>query len=117
MQHRRGAHAGADVCWTSSKITEALIVSEIEFAFERTVDLIDELERAFQLQPRANRLHPQMVLFVDHDAERLATIHDNRAADTFGGVLATDEMSLDEHLFLHGRKILQQLRKRILHLD
>ena len=54
----------------------------------------------FQLQAGADRLHAQMIFFIDHDAERLPPIHDNRAADTLGRVLATDEMALDQHLFV-----------------
>ena len=56
-----------------------------------------------------------MVLLVDHDAERLLAIHDHRAADAFGRVLATDEMTFHEHLLLERGKILEQLRKGILH--
>ena len=56
-----------------------------------------------------------MIFLVDHDAQRLPAIHDHGAADTFGRVLATDQMALDQHLLLQRRKILQQLRKRILH--
>ena len=93
------------------EIAELLIVGEVEFAFERAVHFVDQLEGAFQLQAGADRLHAQMILLVDHDAERLLAIHDHRAADALGGVLAADEMALDEHLFFERGKILQQLGK------
>ena len=52
-----------------------------------------------------------MIFLVNHDAERLLAIHDHRAANAFGGVLATDEMALDQHLFFERGKILKQLGK------
>ena len=48
--------------------------------------------------------------------KRLAAIHDHRAADTLRRVLAADQMPLDQHLLFQRGKILEQLRKRILHL-
>ena len=52
-----------------------------------------------------------MIFFVDHDAERLPAIHDDGAADAFGGMLATNQMPLDQHLFFDRGKVLQQFRK------
>ena len=109
VQHRGSAHAGADVGRARGQITELRIVGEIEFALERAVDFIDQLERALQLQTGADRLHAQMIFFVDHDAERLPAIHDNGAADTFGRMLATNEMTFDQDLFFGRGKILQHL--------
>ena len=116
MQHGGRAHAGADVRRARGQITEPLIVSEFEFALQRGVDLVEKLERLFQLQTRAHRLHSQMIFFVDHDAERLAAIHDHRAARALCRMLATNEMSLDQNLFFQRGQVLQKFRKRILHL-
>src|ERR1700730_17098603 len=107
MKHGGGAHAGADVRRTRRQITEPRVVGEIELRFERAVYFVDELERALQLQTGPDRLHPQMIFFIHHDAQGLAAIHDDRAADTLRGVLAADEMALDEDLLLEGRKVLQ----------
>src|SRR4030095_4215712 len=107
MEHGRSAHAGPDVCRASGEIAEALIVGDVEFAFESAVNLVDQFERAFQLQSRANRLHPEMLFLVNHDAERLLAIHDHRTANALGGVLATDEMAFDKHLFFERGKILK----------
>ena len=52
------------------------------------------------MQPRTDRLHAQVILLVDHNAEGLLAIHDHGAADAFGGVLAADEMALDQDLLL-----------------
>ena len=47
-----------------------------------------------------------MILFVDHDAQGLAAIHDHGAAHAFRGVLAADQMAFDEHLFFERGKVL-----------
>ena len=107
MKHRGSAHPGADVRRTRRQVTELRVVGEIEFRFERAVHFVDELEGALQLQTRPDRLHPQMIFFVHHDAQGLAAIHDDGAADAFRGVLAADEVALDEDLFLERGKVLQ----------
>jgi hypothetical protein len=56
-----------------------------------------------------------MIFLVDHDAQRLLAIHNHRTANALGGVLATDKVALDKHLFFERGKILKQLGKRILH--
>ena len=108
VKHGGRAHAGADVGRAGGQVAQVLVVGEIELRFQRAVDFIDQLEGALELQAGADRLHPQVILFVHHDAQGLATIHDHGAAHAFGGVLAADEMPLDQDLFLQGRKVLQQ---------
>src|SRR6476646_12021921 len=98
MQHGRSPHAGTYVRRTSGQISKLLIEGEVEFAFKRGVDLIDQLECLFQLKTRTNGLHPEMIFFVDHHTERLPPIHHHRTACTLRGMLATDQMALDEHL-------------------
>ena len=116
MEHGGGAHAGADIRRASGQITEPRVVGEIEFRLERAVHFIDELERALQLQTRADRLHPQVIFLVDHDAQRLPAIHDHGAAHALRRMFAADEVALDQYLLLQRGKVLQQFRKRILHL-
>jgi hypothetical protein len=57
-----------------------------------------------------------MIFFVDHDAKRLPPIHHHRAASALGGMLTTDQVALDKHLFVQRRQILQTFGKRVLHL-
>src|SRR5947208_1501973 len=111
VEHRGGAPPGANVRRARSQISEPRIKSEVQFAFECAVDFVHQLECLFQLQPRANRLHPQMIFFVDHDANGLPSIHHYSAASTFGRMLATDQMTLYQHLPVQGRKILQAFRE------
>src|SRR5215831_5227913 len=74
------------------------------------------LASLFQLKTGPNRLHPKMIFFVDHNTERLSAIHHHRAARALGGMLATDQMALDQHLFVQCCQVLQAFGKRVLHL-
>src|SRR5262245_13328709 len=106
MQHRRSTHASPDVRRASGQISKSWIEGEVEFAFKRGVDLIDQLECLFQLKTGTNGLHPEMIFFVDHDAERLPPIYNHRAARAFRGMLAADQVALDQHLLFQRREIL-----------
>ena len=57
-----------------------------------------------------------MILLVDHDAQRLLAVHDDRAADALGGVLAADEVPLDEHLFFQRGELLEVFGEGVVHL-
>ena len=115
MQHRRRAHAGANVGGTGRQISKPWIKCEVQFAFQRRVDFVYEFERLFQLESRTNRLHPQMIFFVDHDAERLPPVHHHGAPSALGGMLTADQVPLHEHLLVQCGKILQAFGKRVLH--
>ena len=54
MDHRRGAHAGADVRRAGGEIAELRVKGEVELAFECGVHLVDHLENALELQPAAD---------------------------------------------------------------
>ena len=116
MQHRRSTHAGPDVGRASGQISKSRIEGEVEFAFKRRINLIDELKCLFQLKTRTNGLHPEMIFLVDHYAERLPPIHHHRAARALRGMLTTDQVALDQHLLVQRRQILQAFGKRVLHL-
>ena len=98
MQHRGRAHSSTDVRRACGQISKPRIEGEVQFAFERAIDFIDEFECLFQLQAGTNRLHPQMIFLVDHDAKSLPPIHDDCAAGALGGVLATDQMAFHQDL-------------------
>jgi len=115
VEHRGGAHAGANVRGARGQVSQPRIESEIQFAFERAVDLVHQLKRLFQLETRANRLHPQMIFFVDHNAKSLPPIHHHRAARALSGMLAADQVALHQHLPVQRRKLLQAFGERFLH--
>ena len=61
-------------------------------------------------------LDAEMIFLIDHDAQRLPTIHHHRAARALRGMLTTDQVALDQDLFVQRRQILQAFGKRVLHL-
>ena len=116
VQHGRGAHAGANIRGAGGEITEVGIKSEIQRGLELAIHAVDHVEDIAKLEPAADRLHAEVVLLVDHDAEGLAGIRHHRAADGFGSVLAADEVTLDKDLFFQWRKGFQRLGIGLLHL-
>ena len=87
-----------------------------QIGFKGRVDLIEGPIGGEKLQAGANRLHPEVVLLVDHYADGLLPIHHRAATNTLGGMLATDEMPFDEDLLLNSGKLCHFLRERIFHL-
>ena len=117
VHHRRGAHAGADVGRARGEVADLRREGEIELLLHLGVELVDGLEQRLELQPGAQRLDAEVVLLVDHDAERAALGNDEAAAGVLRGVLAADEMLLDEHLLFQRREVLHRVvDDRILHL-
>ena len=57
-----------------------------------------------------------MILLVDHDLRRLLAVDDHGAPGVLGGLLAGDEVALDQHLLFQRGKLLHVLGERILHL-
>ena len=56
-----------------------------------------------------------MILFIDHHAEGFRTVQHEPAADVFGGMLAADEMALDEDLLVQLSQIIHRLGKGVGH--
>ena len=52
-------------------------------------------------QEDLERLHPEVVLLIQHQAEGLATLDHRRRSVTTGGVFAGNQVALDENLLLH----------------
>ena len=53
-----------------------------------------------EIEAGEDRLHAQVILLVDHDAEVLGTIDDGRAAGSLGSVFAADQVAFDQDLLL-----------------
>ena len=97
VEHHAGAHAGADVRGASGEEAESVVEGVGQSGFEVVVDRVDLLPSFVERQPRAHDLDAKMILFVDHDADRLAGV-EGHAARPFEGVgeFAADELPLDE---------------------
>ena len=66
------------------------------------VQLVDLFPRGAEIEAAFENLDPQVVLFVDHHAHLLALIDDD-GPGAFGiGVLAADELPLDQELPIDG---------------
>ena len=111
MQHGADAHAGAEVGRAGGQVAELGAEGEIELALQFGVDLVDGHARPAELQAGPQGLHPQMVLLVDHHAERFLLVDDQAAAGVLGGVFAADQMALDENLFVQRPQVIHRLGK------
>ena len=109
VHHGRGAHAGADVGRAGGEVADLGREGEVEFLLQLRVELVDGLEQRLELQAGAQRLDAEVVLLVDHDAERAVLADDEAAAGVLGGVLAADEVLLDEDLLFERREVLHRV--------
>src|SRR5690606_31643513 len=78
---------------------------KVERAIELAVDLLDPLPRRLELEPGGERLHPQVVLLVHHDADRLVPAQADSPRALPERMLAADQMPLDQELPIEKRQI------------
>ena len=78
--------------------------------------MVDRRPDLAELQARPQRLHPHMVLLVDHHAHRFVPVQNQSAAGTLRRVFAADEMSLHQDLFVERREVVHGLRECLVHL-
>ena len=116
VQHGRRAHAGADIRGACGEVAEVRAEGEFQTLLELGVHAVDHFKNIVELQTATDRLHAEVVLLVDHHAERLWRVHHHGTAHALSGVLATDEMPLDEDLFFQRRKSLEIFGVGLRHL-
>ena len=116
VEHRAHTDARAEVGRAGSQVTEVGREGVIEPFLERGVHLVNRQPGGAELQARPQRLHAQMVFLVDHHAERFLFVQHQPAADIFGGVLAADQMALDQNLLVHRGQVVHRLGERAVHL-
>ena len=98
VQHHAHAHAGADVRRAGGQVAEAVAEGVGDAGFDQVVELVDLLPGGAEVEPALHDLDPQVILFVDHHADLLARV-DGHAAGALGlGMLAADELPLDQEL-------------------
>ena len=83
--------------------------------FEEEIGLVVDLIGLAELEAGEERLHAQVILLVDHDAELLVGADDHGTAGAFRGVFAADEVALDEDLLLQRAELLQRGVVAIVH--
>ena len=68
----------------------------------QVVELVDLLPGGAEVEAAFEHLDPQVILFVDHHAHLLALIDDDGAGAFGVGMLAADELPLDQELAIDG---------------
>ena len=71
---------------------------EIKRVLQFRICLVDHGKDLVQLESGTDRLHTEVILLVDHEAESLGRVHHNGASSPLGRMLAADEVALNEHL-------------------
>ena len=98
VQHHAHAHAGAHVRGAGGQIAQLGMEGERHLVGDQRVDAVDLLPGVLQIEPAVHHLDPQVVFLVDHQADLLAAV-DGHAAGPFAlGVLAADQLPLDQEL-------------------
>ena len=102
VEHHAHAQAGADVRGAGGEVAEAVVVGVGDAGFDQVVELVDLLPGRAEIEAALEDLDPQVVLFVDHHAHLLALVDDHGAGALGIGVLAADELALDQKLAVDG---------------
>ena len=116
MEHRADADARAEIRRAGRQIAKLVVEGIIQLLLQLGIQMVNRAPRLPQLQPGPQRLHPQMVLLVDHHTETFLAVQHQAAAGAFRRVFAADEMALDQNLLVERAEIVHRLRKRALHL-
>ena len=66
--------------------------------FDQVVDAVDLFPNAVQIEPALHHLDAEVVLLVDHQAELFGAVDGHGAGALAFGVLAADQVPLDEKL-------------------
>ena len=98
VQHHAHPHARADVGRAGGQVAELLVEGVGDVLLDEVVDAVDLLPDALQVQAALHDLHAEVVFLVDHQAELLAAVDGHGAGALALGVLAADEVPLDEQL-------------------
>ena len=98
VQHHAHPHAGADVRGAGRQVAQPFVEGVGDLLFDGVVDGVDLFPDAVQVEAALHDLDPQMVFLVDHEAEFLGLVDGHGPAALAFGVLAADEVPLDQQL-------------------
>ena len=105
VKHHADAHSGADVGRAGGQVSEGLVVSVGDLLFDQVVDPVDSIPGRFEVEPALHHLDPQVILFVDHQAEFLVAADGHRTRAAGLGQLAADQLPLDKELAVDRGKL------------
>ena len=112
MQHGADADAGAEIGRAGGQITQVRAESVIEFALQFGIHLVDGHPGLPSCRPGRSacmRRWSSSLIITQSDS---SLVEDQAAAGAFGGVLAADEMPLDQNLFVQRGQDCPSSRKR-----
>ena len=115
MQHGAHADARAEVGRARGQVTQFVAEGVRELLLQLGIQPVNRAPRLPQLQAGAQRLHPQVVLLVNHHAKRFVAIQHQAAAGTFRGMFAADEVPLHQDLLVQRVEIVHRLGEGVLH--
>ena len=96
MQHRTHADARAEVGGARRQIAVAGIIRVFQFLLQARVKPVDLLPNLLDLHARQERLHTEMVLFVDHYTERFVLVQHQRTATTLGSMFTANQVAFHQ---------------------
>jgi hypothetical protein len=109
MEHGADADTGPQVGGAGGEVAEFPVEGVVEVGLELGVERVDVGPGLAELETRQESLHAQMVLLVDHHAERFGPVEDDPGTLALGRVLPADHVPFDQYLLVEGRKILHRV--------
>jgi hypothetical protein len=80
---------------------------EINPTFQPVVQFIDEFPNFLQVKPTGDGLNPEVILFVDHDAETFISVNNHRPGTVRFSDFPADELPFEQKKPVNGRRFLQ----------
>ena len=102
MQHHAGPHPGADVGRAGGQVAELVAEGVTDALFQHVVNAVDLLPGLVEGEAAANDLQAQVVLLVDHQADRLLRGDGDAARPLGGSQLTADKLTFHQELAVEG---------------
>src|ERR1035437_4244799 len=127
MYEYRGTHAGSHIRRTGREKTELRVIRKGDPCTKLAVNPIERRVGRTKLETGLQRLHAEVILLIDHDAQAVRQVHGGAATQRMlrleSRELLADEMTLEQNgpvrgtelvhahheAFRHGRNLLQRL--------
>ena len=108
MNHKRGAHTGAEVGRVLRQVSAGLGVRDLGALVKKIIERDRAVIRVLQRQSRGERLDSDVILPSDHHGRLLVLIHKERVRSLFVRELGSDQTLLGE-----GRRLERRFRDKV----
>jgi hypothetical protein len=98
MEHYGNPYTCSEICRAGGKVSILGAEGKIDFIFYHIIDFIYLFGALRELAAGFEYLEAQMVFFVNHSGEKFALHHNDAARAFTEGVMAADEMALNEEV-------------------